>query len=380
MDKDLFPLSVAKGIAFCNRKAEREKLRAHIDVAAHTVLLAPRRYGKTSLSRTVCETWAAKSKSNVYIDMSMLAVWNENVVVEKIAEGVGEAIAEMLPMFNAVELKKFAASMDGIGLKLKIGLDGFEFDVSGSLNRENPAASITSIGKMLKKLDEIAKERGFKVVLEIDEFQEISRLEHSHSIEAEIRDAIQHASNVVCIFLGSNRRMLEAMFTGRERPFYKMCHIMRLERIELVHYHAHLEDMARAQWGHSISLESIETILSLTECHPYYVNRLCFDLWHLDSVPSKITVEAVWLTVVRDEEPAAVSLLTELSLSQKAVVSQLAKSPTKEITGKRFLISTNLASSTARTAKQQLEKDDVIYSDEDGVWRVMNPCLATYLK
>ena len=50
---DLFPRGVAYGEAFYNRDTERKTLKQAIEHGHHTVLVAPRRYGKTSLVRKV---------------------------------------------------------------------------------------------------------------------------------------------------------------------------------------------------------------------------------------------------------------------------------------------------------------------------------------
>jgi len=380
MSKDIFPLSVAKGVAFCNRTTEQATLIQNVEHGAHTVLIAPRRYGKTSLSRKVASRWASDRSKKVAVNVSMLSVWDATVVAEKIVEGVSQAIAKILPPLNSEELKKLSASVSGIGLDVSFGADGIKFTLSGQRSITNSTATITSIGKILTKLDEVAEQRGWKVMLEIDEFQEVSRLPESHAIEAEIRDAIQHAGNISCVFLGSNRQMLEAMFTEKSRPFYKMCHTMKIERIEAVHYQMHLEEMSRAQWLSPISPSVIHLIMKLTERHPYYVNKLCYALWRLDAAPVKEDVLITWKGIVAEEEASIVDILTNLSPTQKAVIHQLAMEPTASLGSKRFLTLVNLASSTVRTAMNQLKKDDMVYQDAASVWHVIDPCLSAYLR
>ncbi len=49
----LFPLGKAYGRAFCNRVKETKKLIDNIESGKHTYLVAPRRYGKSSLCENV---------------------------------------------------------------------------------------------------------------------------------------------------------------------------------------------------------------------------------------------------------------------------------------------------------------------------------------
>src|SRR3990167_6272007 len=51
----LFPLGKAYGIAFCNRIDETQRLITYIESGIHTYLVAPRRYGKSSLCERVLQ-------------------------------------------------------------------------------------------------------------------------------------------------------------------------------------------------------------------------------------------------------------------------------------------------------------------------------------
>jgi AAA+ ATPase superfamily predicted ATPase len=53
--RDFFPLGKAYGDAFCNREEEAKKLLGNIHHSKHTFLVAPRRYGKSSLCEKVLE-------------------------------------------------------------------------------------------------------------------------------------------------------------------------------------------------------------------------------------------------------------------------------------------------------------------------------------
>src|SRR5476649_2242851 len=46
---DFFPQGLASGENFCNRISERTRLKANIHSARSTLIMSPRRYGKTSL-------------------------------------------------------------------------------------------------------------------------------------------------------------------------------------------------------------------------------------------------------------------------------------------------------------------------------------------
>ena len=75
---------------------------------------------------------------------------------------------------------------------------------------------------MLEKLHEFAAKKKIMVIFFIDEFQRLTEITEDHAIEAAIRHVAQTLKNVVYIFSGSNRHLIEKMFFDRNRPFYKL--------------------------------------------------------------------------------------------------------------------------------------------------------------
>lgn len=63
-----FPLDIAKGRYFCNRKNELQQLTRNIENSLHTVLISPRRYGKTSLAyRAIQACGLPSAKVDLYM-------------------------------------------------------------------------------------------------------------------------------------------------------------------------------------------------------------------------------------------------------------------------------------------------------------------------
>jgi len=131
------------------------------------------------------------------------------------------------------DFRALLASFSGFGLNASLGTEGADFGITFNFgtSSKTPAVSLTSLGELLKSMDEIALKGGWNIVFEMDEFQQISSLETGHAIEAQIRDAVQYARATAFIFLGSNRHLLEQMFSDQSRPFYNLCRIIRLNRI-----------------------------------------------------------------------------------------------------------------------------------------------------
>lgn len=78
-------------------------------------------------------------------------------------------------------------------------------------------------------------------------------------------------------------------------------------------------------------------IFHLTECHPYYLNRLCRTLWDASFPPSADIIEDIWLKYVETQKVDRISeLIGRLTVNQRAVIAALSQSPENEPKGKIF--------------------------------------------
>ena len=70
-----FPLGIAKGEYFCNRLAETKQLVRNIHTGIHTVLISPRRYGKTSLAyKAINESQLPSARVDLYMTTSAVNI------------------------------------------------------------------------------------------------------------------------------------------------------------------------------------------------------------------------------------------------------------------------------------------------------------------
>ena len=80
---DYFPLSVAEGAAFCNRVDEIARLEYCINHLRPTLLVSPRRYGKTSLAlRSIAKSQMPYGQFDFFSVMDETDI--ERVVLQRI--------------------------------------------------------------------------------------------------------------------------------------------------------------------------------------------------------------------------------------------------------------------------------------------------------
>jgi uncharacterized protein len=311
----LFPLGKAYGKAFCNRTTETEKLTTHIKSGKHTYLVAPRRYGKSSL----CEN--AFSHSNIpheTVDFHLAVTEKdaEQLIIKGVIELIGKAIGTIEKLQNII--KKYVRNLKP---KAILGADFMKLELSLD-NNSNPAENIAEALFLLEKL---LQERNRQAVFLFDEFQEIGALKKGRGIEGAIRHVAQETQNLSLIFSGSNPHMLETMFEDERRPLYKLCRKLVLDRIPKNHYKSHLNKAAKERWGNILPEETFEIIMLLTEQHPYYINYICDELWsEHEKIPSIKHVEKAWETVVEEERSDLLKDFFLLSENQRKILIYIA--------------------------------------------------------
>ena len=88
----LFPQGYATGKAFCNRVEEREKLAYYMKNSEHVVIMAPRRYGKSSLIKQVLLDTAL-----IGARIDLLPATNVYFITKAIKKAFHEIAREILP-------------------------------------------------------------------------------------------------------------------------------------------------------------------------------------------------------------------------------------------------------------------------------------------
>lgn len=361
-----FPEGVAKGEAFINRKIERQTLINRINHNQHSVLIAPRKYGKTSLVMKVAE-----EMQMTYEAIDFLAAYSEEYVRDQLVDKIGRLVFNLLPRANKAKEKLIAIFKH---LKPEISLGIFGQRLSFRLTN-NPLKDIT---ELLLKLDETAQCFKKRAVVFIDEFQQISKIKNYHSIEASIRHAVERSENIAYVFSGSNRGLLEQMFGDQGRPLYRLCQTMNVPRMTQKVYVNHLQDLAKMKWKKMLPPEVMERIFFQTELHPFYMNVLCQNLWE-GELPSVAIVDTAWHGYVETQRKVVAHDIMELSLNQRRIITALAKSPVKEAQGTEFIAPLKISASSSQQAIDLLVSKDLVYRAEDGFYHVLDPAMRYYL-
>jgi len=363
-----FPQRLANQPEFRNREQERAELADRFSAHEHTVLIAPRRYGKTSLIQQVLNE---SPYPTMYMDFFF--VLTERDVIALLKESLSTLLSALLPAKTSAK-EKVIASLKSMNPKLTLNLLGQTLELGSQQTDEK------TLTELLLALDQAAREVKTTCVLVFDEFQQIGELKENHAIEAAIRHAVERSKNVSYLFCGSKQHLLDDMFSNRSRPLYHLCDLMHLKRIDHAAYRSHLKKMARKRWKTSLAEESIEEILHLTERHAYYVNALCRHLWRADTAPSLADVRRVWAEYITQQSPWMIADLSQLSLNRKKLLTALAKRPTQQPQSSAFCLQAGLTASTIQKSLADCQKLDLVWQDAEHYYRVLDPALAYFIR
>ncbi|MFM8454096.1 MAG: AAA family ATPase [Gammaproteobacteria bacterium] len=364
----LFPITIAMGEAFCNRVEERKMLAEYLKHGRHSVLMAARRYGKTSLINQVL----LESKlPNTIMEFTLATSVKD--IERIISKHVSELVLELLPKTSQAK-HRILNLFKWLNPELTLTIGGQKLVFNTNHNK----STVENIAEILKKLDEAAASVKKRVVIVMDEFQELNNIS-DHNIEAAIRHAMQYSRYVTYVFLGSNRHLLQDMFNSKNRPFYNSCEIIALERIEQNEYENFIQAAAKQKWKKAIPQEVLNCIFQLSELHPSHVNRLCGYFWLTNIFPTVAACEEYWNLFIKSKRTEFTEDISNLSNHQKKILAYLAKNPTSSPSSAEVCQSLEIPESSVRLAIKALLLKDYLYKDHHSIVKILDPAFKAYL-
>jgi hypothetical protein len=272
------------GNAFTDREKDTQRLVDNFRNGINTVLISPRRWGKSSLVQKAGESIKHKTLKIVYIDAFSLR--NEMDFYTVYAKTVLAATSSHLDE----KLKSLKEFLRQIAPKITIGIDpDIDFSLSFYWNeiRQNT-------GEILDLPEKIAKSKGLKIVVCIDEFQNIAAFDDSLAFQKLLRSAWQkHESASYCLY-GRKFHMMQELFERQSMPFYRFGDLIHLEKIAEKDWTIFIKERFENA-GKTISESLISKIIRDVDRHSYYVQQLAHLIWGKteDTVDENIYNEAL---------------------------------------------------------------------------------------
>ena len=184
-----------------------------IDNHIHTVLIGPRRFGKTSFVLRLLEELEASSKVCLFVDI--FNITSHRDFLQQILRALRSKKTWQ------EKLRGWIETIPRLRPKLIM-----ESDVATGLPSFSLSTDITDDKDVKETILDVfaAIERlGEHVVVAIDEFQKIAEIDDGGWLEATLRTQMQQLPNTTFLYTGSRKSVISDMLNNQSRPFYRSC-------------------------------------------------------------------------------------------------------------------------------------------------------------
>ena len=272
----------ADDMHFIGREKEIERLSANFKYGVNTVLMSPRRWGKTSLVNKVAGL--AKAKDKIIVRMDIFACRSEY---------------DFYNTFSAEILKQTSSKFEEWAKLAKGFIERLSPKIS--VNPDHTAEYSVSLGitpkthtpeEILSLPQKIAERKKCDIIICIDEFQQIGEFPDSLSIQKKLRTVWQGQKNVCYCLYGSKMHMMMNLFQRKSYPFYRFGETLNLKPIPLEIWIPYIRSRFES-FGKKISDSLIEKLCMTVDYQASYVQQLAYSiLLQTKDVADDVTLKA----------------------------------------------------------------------------------------
>lgn len=361
---------IVLGNHFTDRETETAQLADNFCNLTNSVLISPRRWGKSSLVRRAGEEAVKRDPRLRICYLDIFNVRTEDEFYEKLAAAVIKSTAGKWEEVLGLAKRYLSALVPMISVGDGINNVNLSFSVKPTRRDAD---------ELLDLPQKIAEDKGINLVICIDEFQQLAGFDDALSLQAKLRSHWQLHQDVAYCLYGSRRHMMREIFTHRDMPFYKFGQNIFLEKIPREKWPPFIMSKFK-ETGKSIAESQSLEIVDRVDENPYYIQQLCEMVWNrTEKNCSEEAVEEAFHALVASQAGLNLALTKMLTLTQQNLLHAI-------VCGEKRLSSASVMeqyglknSLTVQRAKKALEKLDII--DDFGQRLTMeDPVYAWWLK
>lgn len=371
MENKPFIFGIAtSGDNFTDRKKETERLLLNFQHGVNTVLISPRRWGKTSLVQKVCRLAQSDKLKIVYLDIFSCRSDKEfyNAFATAIIKQTSSKFEEWLD--NA---KLF---LSRITPKISIGPDPMtDFSISLEMNPKSE-----DIDEILQLPEKIAQKKNCSIVICIDEFQQIAEFSDSKTFQKRLRTVWQLQKNVSYCLFGSKKHLMNELFENKSYPFYKFGDAIYLQKIGTQDWVEYICNRFSVT-GKQISEQLAERICQAVDNHSSYVQQLAWLVWiHTDKIATEKDFESAYQDIIDQNTPLFEKQTESLTTYQMNFLRAVLDGVHSEFTKQEILNKYQLGTSAnISIVKRALEKKELIEIEKRKI-SIPDPILKEWLR
>lgn len=371
MENKPFIFGVAtSGDNFTDREKETERLLLNFRHGVNTVLISPRRWGKTSLVQKVCHLAQSDELKVVYFDA--FSCRSDRDFYDAFASAILKQTSSKLEEW----LENAKLFLSRISPKISLGPDPLtDFSL---LLEMNPKSD--DIDEILQLPEKIAQRKGCNIVVCIDEFQQIAEFRDSKTFQKRLRSVWQLQKSVSYCLFGSKKHLMNELFERKSLPFYKFGDVIYLQKIDTADWIDYICSRFEAT-GKQISKDLAGKICQKVENHSSYVQQLAWLVWiHTDKIAVEQDLEAAYRDIIDQNSPLFEKQTESLTTYQMNFLRAVIDGVHGEFTTQNILQKYRLGSSAnVSIVKRALIKKELIEIEKRQVI-IPDPVMKEWLK
>ncbi|WP_043224557.1 helix-turn-helix domain-containing protein [Streptomyces sp. NRRL F-5193] len=345
-----------------NRRSEADVIREWTRESQLMTLVAPRRFGKTSLISKIASEGEKTGLMVVTADLFELASLSDLVL------RLERAWAQHTPE----ELRPAAGKILG-GAQAGVSISGGGFALALADRPDtDPEPALHALLELPARL---AQHRPGRILIVLDEFQSVAGVPGAQALIW--RHAWQERHAVSHLFAGGGPGMLSAAPDDEGRPV-EQARTLRLGRLPSAELCTVIKDRFAAA-NRDVS-GVIDGLVAVAEGHPQRTMLLAHLLWLEVSPGERATADDLSMAIavaLRQVDAEARATMSGLTAGQRKVLRAVAEYGTPMAA--RASRTLGLPKTTAQKAAPHLVATGLIEDTEEG-WRVVDPLLARWIR
>ncbi|MBK8499558.1 MAG: ATP-binding protein [Flavobacteriales bacterium] len=363
--------STVNRVTFTNRTKDLERLKGNMAGGINTILISPRRWGKSSLVEQAAIELGQERKNARVAVLDMFACNNFEEFLENLSREVLKATSSKWEE----QVRNAKTFFRNINPRIEVGNN---VDPGISIGFDWKHAS-KHVGDILDMPERIAQAKKLRLVICVDEFQNMTGWYDDLRTQKLMRAHWQRHKHVTYVLYGSKRQMMAKLFDHSGKPFFRFGDILWLQRIALEHWTPFIVARFKST-GRSIAPGLATALANTMKCHSWYVQQLAHFTWSLTRKKADHAALERALELVLDSNTPLYQLQCEnLSLTGINMLRAIANGET-QLTSAAVMHEHRLGTSrNVQKARAVLEGKDLIERTTDG-YAFLDPGFELWFK
>jgi hypothetical protein len=257
---------------FIGREEELFRLKTAVEHSNSIVLIAPRRYGKTSLILELKHQYKAN-----FIHIDLMHVYTKRDLALKIIDqsykiaGFRSSIEQLKN--QSIDILK---NIINHFTTLSISINDLKIQTAQKLLNNKDDDELLEFAFHLPQI--IATKLNTKIIFIIDELGEIVKFNKSNELLQKMRSIFQLQDKISFIFAGSLYHLLKKLFSSSNSAFFRFATVLNIEPMTTKDYSIFLIERFQ-QENIKIDISHIKLIQEITNGLPYYIMKIANEIY-----------------------------------------------------------------------------------------------------